>query len=363
VNVLFHAIDGLGLGHLNRTLVMARALRMAAGPLPLTVRFVVDSPAVGLVSDAGFPVVKLPQRNHPRVGPAGRGRRPTDLPRMFEALFAAWTPDHLVVDFVADRALFAAARARGIQVSVVLRRQRRRALLKLALHPAAAGVDRWLLPHSAAEFAPSDLPRPWRSRAVQLGPVVRALDPDAVSATRDRYGADGTKLVVLTLGGGGSPESLPTLQATRAAVASLRGLGPVRAVLLCGPFFPGPLPPDSAQLLHRRFDPDVPSLLAAADAVVCHAGYNTIRELRQSGTPGVIVPLHSTGRDDQARRARLEERDGRAVVSLARPDALAAALHGILAHGHPPRRPATPEPDAATLGTTLLLSLQRPPMR
>ena len=145
MRLLFYAINGLGMGHLNRTLVLAHSARAADSSLEI--HFVVDSPHFQLVSDAGFSVSKFPDRRHPLGFHRGRERRYEALPELFDALFAAWNPDAMVVDFLCKKPLFEAARARKIRVAAILRRQRTSSLRALRLNPGASLVDHWLLPH------------------------------------------------------------------------------------------------------------------------------------------------------------------------------------------------------------------------
>ena len=82
MKVLIYAINGLGMGHLNRTLVLARAMREAD---PTTeIHFIVDSPHFALVADSGFGVSKLPDRRHPVGFHCGRERRYQQLPELFD---------------------------------------------------------------------------------------------------------------------------------------------------------------------------------------------------------------------------------------------------------------------------------------
>ena len=117
-----YAINGLGMGHLNRTLVLAKSLR-AADP-GVEIHIVVDSPHFGLVAQEGFSVSKFPDRRHPLGHHAGRALRYELLPQLFEPLLQSWKPDILIVDFLCKRALFDLVKSRGIAIAAVLRKQR-----------------------------------------------------------------------------------------------------------------------------------------------------------------------------------------------------------------------------------------------
>ena len=109
MKLLFYAINGLGLGHLNRSLVLADSIR-AADP-SVGIHLVVDSPHFGLVEEAGFAVTKFPDRRHPLGYHRGRERRYELLPDLFEPLLESYRPDAMIVDFLCKKALFERVRS------------------------------------------------------------------------------------------------------------------------------------------------------------------------------------------------------------------------------------------------------------
>lgn len=144
------------------------------------------------------------------------------------------------------------------------------------------------------------------------------------AAARARWSRDGEPLIVATVGGGEDGEALLAafLEAAR------RGMLPAdaRAVAVTGPFLPEPgvrrlaagAPP---QVSVTRFVPGLEAVLAAADAVVSMAGYNTTCEVLGAGTPAVLVPRRMQ-RDEQ--RLRAERLEGLGLVERVDTDALAA---------------------------------------
>ncbi|MEE2827641.1 MAG: glycosyltransferase [Myxococcota bacterium] len=359
MRVLIYAINGLGMGHLNRTLVLARAMQ-AAEP-ETAIHFVVDSPHFQRVSRSGFQVTKFPDRRHPLGFHKGRARRYEDLPELFDVLFQSFEPDALLVDFLCKRALFARAAARGIHLAAVLRKLRPAAARNLALNRGASFVDSWLLPHSAEELPLSELPRSLRARAQHLGPVVRGIDSERVAAQRERFTtAEGVPLVLATIGGGGAGESQQLFDGLEAALSESGR--PVRLVMVYGPNYPGPLPTSGSssglEVERLRSEPDLPELMAAADLVVCNAGYNTIREVRASGTPALVVPLRTTGRDDQEERARSLADAGRALSSSSDVTEMSRNIAAILDQAVVEKLVPTAAADPAALGRRVLSALE-----
>ncbi len=168
-----------------------------------------------------------------------------------------------------------------------------------------------------------------------LAPRIDEAERDALRA--ERCVSDGP-LAVVTAGGGEDGRPLLTcfLEAMRRQLLP-RGL---RALVVTGPFMP-----ESAQCaLEReapagvtviRFVRGLDRLVAAADVVVCMAGYNTVCEAMGAGTPAVLVPRIGHREEQRMRTARL------------------AAL-GVVEHVMPKRL------EAAALSAAIGRALQRP---
>ena len=64
----------------------------------------------------------------------------------------------------------------------------------------------------------------------------------------------------------------------------------------------------------REYIYDMPTVMAAADLVICRAGAATISEITVSGTPAIIVPSPNVTDNHQEKNARVLEEYGAAVV-------------------------------------------------
>lgn len=64
----------------------------------------------------------------------------------------------------------------------------------------------------------------------------------------------------------------------------------------------------------REYIYDMPTVMAAADLMICRAGAGTISELTISGTPSIIVPSPNVTDDHQAKNADVLAQAGAAVV-------------------------------------------------
>jgi predicted glycosyltransferase len=243
-----------------------------------------------------------------------------------------------------------------------LRKQRLMDLLKTTVAPAIRRVDHILLPHSEEEWPRSALPPPLRSKAVHLGGVVRGLNVDAVPSVRARYASPDQRLAVVTIGGGGYTEAHALLDVAFQAAQACKVEG-LKWVLVYGPYYPFDIPSDSlARVARIRYEANMPELLASADVVVCNAGYNTISELDVCGTPSVVVPRTTRGRDDQVARALAFAKTGRAAICDEEANAIAANVEGVLLRQTVARTDVRSDTHGADyryrLGTKVLLALR-----
>lgn len=350
--ILIYAINGIGMGHLNRTLVLAQAARAYAPETEIL--FTVASPFFAMARDAGFPVLKVADRNHPLGSHVGRESRSLHLTATFEPIFDQYRPTAFVVDMTLNRHLFQLASRSGSRVAVVLRKQTTVALAKAAQNPAIEQIDRFLIPHPTEEFATEEIPAEWRSRVRRLGSVVRTLQVDRVTQVKGRYSSSDLPLVVVTVGGGG-PHAAATLEAADQAASA--SAGEIDWVLVYGPYHSQAIPPSQGNVRRIRFETDILELCTGADVVVCNAGYNTIREVMVAGTPGIVIPLDLKGADDQIERARLLVQSGRAVMGTTNGPKLLEQVRELVKAGATMRRPPETGTSAVELGQRFLEAL------
>jgi predicted glycosyltransferase len=357
IRVLFYVQNLLGIGHLQRAAVIARALAAAgfavdfvSGGMPvpglalggarlvqLPPARVADEHFAGLLDDAGRPVdeawrarrrdallaaaaVARPEVLLIELYPFGRRAFRFELDPLLAAAQAA-TPRPAVLCSVRD-------------ILVDKGRPERRA-------ETVAAVLRWfdaVLVHGDPGFAPLSLSFPEAERiAARLrytGYVVEAAAGEPVPFQA------GTGEVVVSAGGGavGRPLVEAALQARSRSLAA--GL-PWRVVLGTG--YPQreaaallAAPPRGVRV--ERFRPDLARLFPQAALSISQAGYNTVMELLAAGTPAVVVPFAGGVETEQTLRARLLAERG--LIHLVEeaglaPAALAAAMDRALSAPRP----------------------------
>jgi hypothetical protein len=371
--ILFHAVGGSGLGHLSRQIALARAIRDVR---PATELAFVSESAYGPLLAPEFPFFVLPSIKQLRsaawsqvrwTGAAthgGNGRLdpspltvemgspvPT-LIAMTEALLTSYRPGLIIHDTLVWPALFDIAEDMGLNQAVVLRA--RRNLAEAVSDPAAPlmRADLLIIPHAAGEAAEILAALPDHSPpAVSIGATVRGR-------TISRYGvcnklgvAHDAKLIVITAGGGGTPEVPAFYRLALDGLASASAAADARVVLVLGPEYQS-APPTSRHLELQVWQAItwMPDLIAAADLVM--------GEVQAAGTRAVVVP-GERGIDDQDARAREAMRRAPhvRVLTEADSDVLGRLIDEVIAA--PTRSAPTASANDAVVGGERAAALER----
>lgn len=362
--IAFYGHDTFGLGHLRRNLTLAH-------------RVARDQPDAHLLALTGsnqahafplpprFDFVKIPSATK---GPGGRYEsRSLDLTlgeltdlrsRLIAEALLAFSPDVLLVDHapagMAGELVIPLERLRkanpGVRLVLGLRDvidEPERVRAEWARDGMLDWMDRTydrVLMYGARGLGPSPEEyglSPRLNGRVRFTGYVLWSEPGATAEqVRRRLAiAPGERLVVATVGGGGDGEAV--------LAALLEGFArtpppATRLVVVTGPLMDG----GSTRALNAKaetipsvttqeFEPDLPSLVAAADCVVSMAGYNSMTEILAAGTPAVVVPRVAPRLEQWIRAEAMSERG---LCTMLHPDeadpaALLAAIAGALARG------------------------------
>ena len=180
------------------------------------------------------------------------------------------------------------------------------------------------------------------AKLVPCGYLGGAWPTRSREAVRRELDVGSRPLIVLTVGGGGDGFSL--LKTYLDALASDHALSGVHSLVVTGPL----MARSKRDLLRRaargehvslvEFTPDLVSYLVAADLVVSMAGYNTVCELLSVGQRALLIPRVRPRLEQRMRAERLAQR-GLARILLPDeldPSRLAAGIAAALA-APPPR--------------------------
>jgi UDP-N-acetylglucosamine--N-acetylmuramyl-(pentapeptide) pyrophosphoryl-undecaprenol N-acetylglucosamine transferase len=294
--VAFHAINGIGLGHLSRLIAIALAIR-ERGP-NTDVLFIVEGSSHGLLEAANLPYMTIPRVKDSETSASGLASKKKQLHLAFaNSIVKIIRPDLIIFDSYIDAAFHLAARSNGVPFAVCARKMKDMERFFETLTTSFSDVQLILIPHEAEEI---DIPNEVKERTRFVGPIARRPSQRQPEAA----GADRTPNVVITGGGGGYPGTVNFYNLALAALATCR----IKEPDLSGLLVTGPLFREWHQLSHVAgakiipFDPDITSVFAAADLIICQAGYNTMTEIMSLSVPAICIPGERQF-DDQYERA------------------------------------------------------------
>lgn len=369
--LLIYSQDGLGLGHLRRTsLLAAEWLAAEPGGSVLTV---CDSPLGQFFTKvSGHDYLKLPSIFKIRPGewsPISLAQPFGDVLEMrieiLKAAALAYRPDVLLVDHMPHGAMgelvptLDALRGTGTRVVLGLRdildapeTIRRRWQLEGAFAAVEEHFDEVLVYGSRDVFDVAEeyqWPMSIRDRLRYCGYVCAETPDDTVEALRRRYLGDLQDAAFVVAMAGGGADATELFDTLVRSVPLLSKSRPCVVAVVTGPFFP---PDERARLIELgngrvTVVPSVADSLTymrAADLVVAMAGYNTSAELLTTRARALLVPRRGPSAEQRMRASRFASRRWVSWLPPERLSAgdLAAAMAAAL---DTPRAPMQNEPD------------------
>ena len=320
--ILFHAINGIGLGHISRLRAIALAIRERQTDLPLL--FAVEGDGHGLLESVALPYVTFPSasRFESATEPWLKTIRGPLLGSMAAAIVDATKPRLIIFDCLPNPAFLAAAGRKNIPVAFCVRKTKDMDEYFERLRPVLEQARIIIFPHDSDEL---EVPSEFRAKSKFVGTIVRQTE--TVAGHREQ------REIIISGGGGGYPGTVVFYNFALEAIAKCNQKNPkLLASLVTGPLFRewSQLKPVSGvQII--PFDPEIDKRFAAASLVICQGGYNTVAELTALGVPVICVP--ATRRfDDQYLRARktAETHEQFFVWENTDSDALAAFILDVL---------------------------------
>jgi predicted glycosyltransferase len=334
--LLIYSQDGLGLGHLRRTTLLAGEF-LAARPEG-SVLTISDSPlGQFFTAAAGHDYLKLPSIRKVRPGHWA----PVSLSAPFQDVLAlrketirsvasSFEPDVVLVDHMPHGAMgelvptLQALSATPARMVLGLRdildapaTVRRRWRLEGALEALENYFDDVLVYGSEDVFDVAGQyawPTSIRDRLRYCGYVCAPAPAPLADTVRRRHLADQPDAQLLVAMAGGGADGFELFDALLRALPMVAAEQPCVLVLVTGPFLPEVerarlerlavgLP---VRILHQV--DDSLSYLSAADLVIAMAGYNTTSEILSVGARALLVPRKGPSAEQQMRASRFADR-------------------------------------------------------
>ena len=308
MKLLVHAINGVGLGHLTRTLEIAKALRLQKKDISIV--FVTNCAFPRPLVRAGFKVYRLAY--NAKLVLEGRLSYEAYLKSNYlriSAIIKKEQPDVVMMDSEFNAALVEDCRKNRIKTCFVLRDANNEKMDSLCRKGALGRVDLVLAAVTSQQLAFAQRDALVRQGNVHfVGPIIKNAGP------LNKEGQKGVlRILILFSAGADIPGNRELFGRVSEFLAEAKkkkmrvGEKKLEISIITGPYFKE-RSCDLHGFPHKRFVDDLPSVMAGADLVISPAGYNLINEIIVTKTPALLLPV-ATRQDRQHERAKdLEEK-------------------------------------------------------
>ncbi|MFP5347493.1 MAG: glycosyltransferase family protein [Actinomycetes bacterium] len=363
--LLIYSQDGLGLGHLRRTTLLAtELLRELPGASALTVS---DSPLGQFFSTMpGHDYLKLPS-----IRKAGPGDWQAvslsssfgDVLEMRRQLIVSavtsFDPDVVLVDHMPHGAM-----GELVPALQMLRNRPVRTVLGLrdildapdvvrsrwAVEGAYAAVEDYydeVLVYGSQDVLDVSREYCWPEEAARrlhyCGYVCAPATNQGTRGLRSRYLRRGEREKLVLVMAGGGADAYPVFSALLDAAPEVHAATSTTMLMVTGPFLPAAQQRELARRARGlpvnllRTVTDSTAYMLAADLVVAMAGYNTTAEVLSTGTPALLVPRAGPSAEQRTRARLFAERGWVRSVDPHQlgPDVVAEAVVNALAAQQP----------------------------
>ncbi len=303
MKVLMHAINGIGLGHIIRTLEVAKALREMRGTIDIV--FVTNSRFPDPIKEEGFRFYQL-EPNTKDVLDKNISYQDylESNAKHITRIIDKECPDLVLFDCEINPPIIDFCLQNKIKTALTLRNTLKERLMNIIREGILSKIDLILVPHHENELedeqrtALKEL-----NNVLFIGPIIREkkdIEPEKKEAA--------LRILITFSSGSDIQENQPLFKKVSEFLRYLNDnsskvLGKsIRIDLITGPFFKH----KSFNLYgfdYREFDPNLIGSLEKADLIISPAGYNTANEIIYTRTPALFIPVKRQG-DDQFSRAR-----------------------------------------------------------
>ena len=292
MRVLFHAVNGTGLGHLHRQVNLALSCR-ARG---LEVLIYTSARRTDYPRHFGIPVVSIPPgRDESLFGMESLQSAvdPLVSGSLLDALLTSYEPNVLVFDTFVSRQRLISLRSKYPRIHIVLvLRQDKNALVDLQNKEKASLLDMILVVHER-----DDALREHPSLASLLESQLRFIGPVTRPATHINTKLDPVlgiqsdhSVATVTLGAGGHPQAQETFRKILAAMTGAYVVSDKRRIVcLTGPYADHSALPQNNTVIYVKHLVSPLALFARSDIVIAHAGYNTVHEVLSVRTRALFL--------------------------------------------------------------------------
>ncbi len=308
MKVLFYAINGIGLGHLNKTILVAKEVRRLRPDWHIL--FLTNSKFTEVLDAEKFSCIVLPfNESNLLFKPHEKNYISyTDYNKLLIGIVDNYSPKIIIYDWTLPVALVNYAHANGITNLYIMRKDANKYLEAMLKNPILDKIDYLCLPYSKQEFIDLNVGKSIfnliKKRSVNfVGPIVKSCE-------KQRRTDKKFKILVSSGGGGWHDSEIFLKFAMRACQKLVSQHEETECRIITGPFYDGKLDYSYAndRFVIEKFNPDFIRILADSDLAITQAGYNMCNEIVMARTPAILVPGHRLAEATSERAKRLERK-------------------------------------------------------
>ncbi len=313
MKILFYAINGIGLGHLNKMILVAKEVRKLRPDSQIL--FLTNSKFTELLDVEKFGYILLPfSESNLLFKPYEKNYISyLEYDELLVNIVNSFRPNVIVYDWRFPTVLVHHARLQGIRNVFIMRKDANKFLASMLNEPMLDKFDYLCLPYSKKEFEDLKVGKNIlgliKDKRIEfVGPIVKNCNK--------RKRKDKKFRIVVSAGGGGWHDTEPFFQyALKACKNLVSATADVECRIITGPLYNGNLDHNaySDRILIEKFNSDFIQILADSDLAVTRAGYNMCNEIVAAKTPAIIMPGNRFV-EATIENAKLLERKGVAIV-------------------------------------------------
>jgi len=299
LRILFYTINGAGLGHLNRSLVLAKSLSLANPSSDIY--FVTEAKFTKLLDDAGFRYTKLPyswvdvyksKLDYSFILEKNK--------EIFKSVIKNFNPDIIVYEHRPFGEVLLDECSTGKLNVLLIRKIDDSALINLLNDSLLEKINLVLIAHSRKEFEKYGVSKEIMNKILKsdkiifIGPIVKDVDVNRINEIKKKYKIDKNKFNILVApGGGGKDESNVGIDEffkmiEKTSVIIRKKIKNLNLIVITGPYYKKNVKIKNAVIKH--FESNFMELLKSVDIMIGIAGYNTCNEICVTKTPTILIP-------------------------------------------------------------------------
>lgn len=315
MRILFYAINGIGIGHLVRCLILAKEI-VKRNP-DTKVLFVTNSPFTELIRNGGFEFVQLPLNKKDPIARFNTGQKLIDAENynsIFKKVVGNYNPDVMVWDNRVEEEIVRFSDGLGVKNILILRKYDNETLKEFITSGFGDYFCSIIVPHQKEEFqycCPEIYKKIEKEKKyIFTGPITRIFDSNQFEADnlKEKYGVkEGDFVIVCTFGGGGHKASTPALmrEVYKSYDMLKKRIKNLKLIFVTGPFFDGKIG-KKGDTISVKFEPNLMQLMRLSSIAISQGGYNTVNEAITTRTPTLFVPIEVICENQRERLIEIE---------------------------------------------------------